>query len=230
MLSNSDNMLNGEYMPSDNIPLLSELEKKVILKLAENGPMCGYDFHLGGKRKRASRQAMMSSGSWDNIRQTLGPHGENLIDNIRPKGEVSHDERGRRKDLVWLTPEGVIFMLSNTDVDTSILLKNVRKVYPGNAALSLAVEIAQMAGKDITRTSYLFKTCQYDKLDPSALFSMISKNRDKKERTKLARRLIQLLTKYPQYRKHFKEGMKDMRNTLNSVIDMFEETHEPIEE
>jgi len=32
----------------------SEVEQKVIITLAENGPMSGYDFHLGGKRVRKS--------------------------------------------------------------------------------------------------------------------------------------------------------------------------------
>ena len=94
---------------------LTELEKKVILTLAQRGPMSGYDFHLGGKRKRGNRKALMSSGYWQKIKASLGPEGKGLIDRVHVKRTKSRneprDERGRRKDLYWLTFKGLILAL-----------------------------------------------------------------------------------------------------------------------
>ena len=85
---------------------LTDLEKRVILALAEKGPMSGYDFHLGGRRQRGNRRALMSSGYWLKIKRSLGPENKNFIEHIRLKRTNSTDERGRRKDLYWLTGLG----------------------------------------------------------------------------------------------------------------------------
>jgi hypothetical protein len=229
MLSSSDNILTGEHMYSDNIPRISELEKKMLLTLAEKGPMCGYDFHLGGSRQRGSREAMMGSGSWNKIKKHLGKEGENLITVIWSRNRTASDERGRRKDLVWLTPEGVMFALNN-DVNSRLLLKWTKETYPENPEVSLAVEVAQLGGKELTRASYLLNTRQYSQLDPSALLSMISKSRNEKERAEGQRKLMQLLKKYPEFKKDFHTRMRDMRKTLNSVLDAYEETEKKREE
>jgi hypothetical protein len=214
-------------MAVDNISMLSDLEKQVITKLAESGPMCGYDFHLGGRRERGNRKAIMSSGSWNKIRLRLGSQGEKLIDNIRIKGESSHDERGRRKELVWLTPNGVGSAIG-LEVDIKVLLQNVKKVYPENNELQLTLEVAKMVGKDIVKTSYLLNTDQFGKINTALLSSIISPSSDKKEGEKRLRRMMLLFKKYPQF-KNFKKELQNRRQQTNRLFDDLERIYSETE-
>jgi hypothetical protein len=219
MLSNTDNMLSSEYMFNDNIPVthLSELEKKLIVVLARSGPMTGYDFHLGGKPIRGTRKAMMSSASWDKIRKRLGPQGENLITNISMKGKASEDKRGRRKDLVWLTDQGVVLAFIE-GVDLNILSDNVKKVYPNDAKMSLTVEVLKMGGKNMAKTAYLLTTGQYNKIEPSSIISPVP---NEKEALNNFRRIIASAGKCPEFHKNLgdlRRGIKKMRKQMKGTV------------
>ena len=88
---------------------LSGVEQEIILVLAGNGPMSGYDFHVGGKRIRKayhtggdiSKKAIVSSGHWLEVKKRLLKLG--LIQSVKKETEIG----GRRKDLYWLTDDGV---------------------------------------------------------------------------------------------------------------------------
>lgn len=128
MLSSTKIIITGEYMGSEYI---SEMEKEVVLRLAENGPMCGYDFHLAGKRERGKRRALMSSGHWVKVRKRLGSQGLGLIDSVSIKRRHSEDQRGRRKDLLWLTYEGIKSSLIE-GANPRRLLEYVKEFLPAN--------------------------------------------------------------------------------------------------
>jgi len=145
MLSTTDNILTGEHMGSEHIGV-SELERKVIITLAEKGPMSGYDFHLGGKRKRGHREALMSSSYWLKVLAHLGPNGLSFIKLVKLPRYYSTDKRGRRKDLYWLTEKGLLFAL-NYDVNTKWLLKNIERVYPDIPLLCFIVEMKEVLGE-----------------------------------------------------------------------------------
>jgi hypothetical protein len=117
---------------------LSPKEKEIILTLANEGPKTGYDFHLGGKVRRSLtgdsvRKPNMSSSTWDRIHKRLGPSKLNLIkkyDIKRKKYDNKFsDEKGRRKDIYWLTKKGIkIALLNKANIksikDNSKLLYN----------------------------------------------------------------------------------------------------------
>jgi hypothetical protein len=146
MFSNSHYVLSSEYMPSEYIYNLSPLEKKVIIILAEQGPKCGYDFHLRGKKERRQRKAIMSSSHWENIKPHLGPSGLNLISSVNLRRFSSEDERGKRKDLLWLTQKGLLLAM-NYGVNNNLLLQNLERVYPQDQNLHFIIEFKHVIGQ-----------------------------------------------------------------------------------
>jgi len=164
MLSNTNNILTGEHMFSKYITELSEKEKNVILQLAEKGPMCGYDFHLGGQRKRGLRKALMSSGYWHRVLKHIGPAGNlKLIALLNVNKKIKKaDGRGRRKDLYYLTPEGVSVALElDINLLKSIMLWD-RKIFGDTSARVFILELVEILGIDLAfrvlskRTNLLF--------------------------------------------------------------------------
>ena len=160
MLSNSDNMLGCDYMCSKYIETLSELEKVVIVALAEKGPMTGYDFHLGGKRQRGSRKAIMSSGYWLKVREHLGAD-LGFIKRVNLRRHKANDRRGRRKDLYWLTEEGIISAALN-HASLRRLRQNTRRVYGKTENYEAFYDMAEIVGatklKGIVEISKQYKT------------------------------------------------------------------------
>jgi len=146
ILSNDDNILSGEYMATEYIPQISEIEREVVITLAEYGPKSGYDFHLGGQKQRGNRKALMSSGHWFTVRKHLGSSGENLLANVKPKGRLPKDNLGRRKNLLWLTSKGVIYAL-RLNVNLKRLLENTKKVYPNSSFLHVIIKLKQVLGE-----------------------------------------------------------------------------------
>jgi len=69
---------------------LTDAQKKLLITLAEQGPLSGYDIH--------AKQNIMSNAYWNNQKQELGPDGQGLIFEI--------DTPDRRKPY-WLTFRGV---------------------------------------------------------------------------------------------------------------------------
>jgi hypothetical protein len=105
-------MLGSEHMTSEPMPQLTDIQKVVLLAMAREGPKTGYDFHLGGKRERPGRRAIMSSGTWwKYVLPAMGPEKLGLIAPVKSKSNLAADERGRRKDLLWLTEKGIVYSL-----------------------------------------------------------------------------------------------------------------------
>jgi hypothetical protein len=170
----------------------------------------------------------MSSGSWYEIKQRLGSAGEKLINNIQVKGEGSSDERGRRKDLVWLTPDGVIIALIN-DADKKTILNHARKVYPEDEQLLFSIELTLHGNKDLLIQSYLLADHQFDKLDLSTLRSLMLSSSDKDKGRKKLRTLILLGKKYPKVGltpQVFRKAIEQTRKQMNDLLDVFQENCE----
>ena len=180
---------------------LTDLQRKTIETLAKNGPMCGYDFHLGGKKTRGHRKAIMSSGWWLKIRKNLGSEGKKLIVRTYPKRISSSDQRGRRKDLYWLTEEGVVIALS-LGVDPNLLLNHMRKYLQKIGDLEIIIECARIFGPRVTRNIYVaIKKGEVPQLP--------------RNERKL-KKFFKLLMKYPKYRNAIRAGLKDFRNFIEN--------------
>ena len=124
-----DNM-DAKHTDAEYITQLTELERRLILTLAKKGPMSGYDFHLGGKRVRGSREALMSSGYWVRIKKHMGPEDLDLIQVVKLRGRCEGGSK-RRRDLYWLTLKGIMLGFLN-GVSPVVLFKHARKYYPKN--------------------------------------------------------------------------------------------------
>jgi len=210
-------------MSSNNIPLLTNLEREVILLMAKIGPVTGYSLHGGGDRTRSirtSHKPIMSSRSWHKIRLSLGPKGENLITTVQLKGRG----RERKKKPMWLTSSGVVYALVN-EASPELLLQHVRTIYPEDMNLQFTLEVAGMVGKDIVQTGFHLNTQQFGKVDPGLLTSIMAQSSKGKEGEKRLRRLMQLLKKYPQF-KDYKKNLMATRTRLDQLFTVFEQAYD----
>ena len=146
MLSTTEYIISGKHMVSEHILKCTDMEKKLIRQLAERGPMSGYDFHLGGQRKRGNREALMSSGTWKTVLQHLGPLGLDLLERMEQAPVKAYDKRGRRKDLYWLTDKGVCYAMF-LDVSDKLLLENAEKIYDDVSMFRFIIEIKKVLGQ-----------------------------------------------------------------------------------
>ncbi len=83
----------------------SRLERDLIEKLAREGPKNGWDLWHSTKNIEGveTAPAFMSKGSWENVSNSLGPKGKDLIEQVESK-ELK-DDRGKK--YFWLTEDGV---------------------------------------------------------------------------------------------------------------------------
>jgi hypothetical protein len=114
ILSNTNNILNSdnmttEHIESEQIPQLTQLQRKVVLNLADKGFMSGYDFHLAGKRERGSRKAIMSSGYWEKTKRIRKPKPAETRETVRTFRKYLHVyemlkigyEESKKRIRVW---------------------------------------------------------------------------------------------------------------------------------
>lgn len=106
---------------------LTELEGKILKELANRGPLCGYDFHLGGQKFRGNREAICSSRSWLIVRKSL--LDKKLIRPISLRSVRHYDRKGRRKDVYCLTLEGLIFAANFGIIPIIDAIKDAEKNY-----------------------------------------------------------------------------------------------------
>ena len=109
---------------SEYIFPLTEKEAEVLRRLAKNGPCSGYDFHLGGVRRRGQREALMTQAHWRKVKESLLKKG--LIKLYSGRKAKAEDDRGRRKDLYWLTPDGA-FVALGLDVEPDTLIAKIKE-------------------------------------------------------------------------------------------------------
>jgi len=166
---------------------LTELEMKTVLALAERGPMSGYDFHLDGQKRRGDRKALMSTGSWDNIRKHLTSEELYLIEPIyRSRGRPKNGKKGRGRIPYWLTDEG-IFCATVNNASLPLLLTWTKKVKSDRAAVAF-LEIVEVIGqKKILEARLMFEAFQEGKLPLMHITSL------KKEK---AKQMIEIMRKH----------------------------------
>ncbi len=107
------------------IASLTEIERKILKELANRGPLCGYDFHLGGQKFRGNREAICSSRSWLTVRKSL--LDKKLIRPIPLRSVRHYDRRGRRKDVYCLTLEGLILAANLGIIPIKDVIKDAGK-------------------------------------------------------------------------------------------------------
>ncbi|MGB9914436.1 MAG: hypothetical protein ACPLIG_00035 [Candidatus Bathyarchaeales archaeon] len=212
-------------MASKHIAELSELEKETIRILAEQGPKCGYDFHLAGKRKRGNRKAIMSSGKWIKVLAKIGPKGLNLIAPCNIRTPASTDERGRRKDLYWLTPEGVeVAAILGANRDS--LIKNVEAVYNKSEVgkdLHLYLELSKHASSDLLAAASLLRKGGSDGKILNLMTPMFFQYSPKQ-----AKRILQhmqlILKEHPEKAEFMNEKLRQSARKLRDIADFLEKT------
>jgi hypothetical protein len=155
----SDNIGKNDIM-SDNIRFyLNEVEKKVILALADKGLMCGYDIH--------EKENIVAVSHWPKVRQRLLDH--NFIELVRKESEI----RGRQKNLYWLTNDGVMMafilgadthrievrhrLIREIDDDMKIFYE-LTKILPRNKASVMFVVFLYTKGSTIEQAFEQAKT------------------------------------------------------------------------
>lgn len=129
---------------------LTEMERKVIVEFADKGALTGYHFHLGGKRERNGRTAMMSSRSWDTIKNHLEVDLK-LIERIESKKDPQSDD-DRIREYFWLTAGGIAFAISEGK-SLQKMMKIIEKDFPqvdkmNLEGLEITDEISKLLGKD----------------------------------------------------------------------------------
>lgn len=214
MLSNSDNMLSCDNMCSKHIDVLTDLESKTIVALAEKGPMSGYDFHLGGKRDRGSRKALMSSGYWLKVKEHLGPEGLGFIERVNLRRYKAYDQRGRRKDLYWLTEEGIMSALLN-HANLKRLRQNVKLVCGENEILQAFLDLAEVIGVDkMRRIVNLSKQYKIEAQMPDLLIVAPQTMIDNE---KQFRAFVKVMKKYPKLSEIYKIKARCARSQLKRI-------------
>lgn len=175
--------------------------------MAREGPKTGYDLHLGGHRQRAGREAMMSSSTWVEVKKNLLSRG--LIEKLPKKEDAggSLGERGRKRELYWLTEEGIITALMN-NADPDILLKLAQEnlTEPELSKRILWIRITKILGLDTLVIFYMSLKYNAFPMNPS-LF---------KDEKKLMQ-LLELLMTHPDYHK----VIKALPQAFQAVVDMF---------
>lgn len=213
----TDNILTSDNMDNEHIQL-TEMEKKVILRLADLGSLSGYDFHLGGRRERGSRKAIMSSGKWNPLRKRLGPEGMNLIKLIKSSGRPKTG-KGRRKDLYWLTIGGIKASLTE-DASPKTLRKYVNSYYPQSDEteyVNCILELFQVAVMKKFLVSVLRREISegdmmLERLSYLADFCLVKEfDADSKKRT------VDILRKYPQVFQSFKNAVKEGKKKMDEL-------------
>lgn len=149
MVSKSNHMVAGDSMARNY--MLTPSERKVIIELAEKGPLTRYHFTLGGKRCRGGKQALMSNATWPKILKRLGPDGLNLIHFLNPRGRPRMGKRMRKP--IWLTEAGVFAALT-LNIPRERLLRHVKQFYPKNQTIQCFVEASQYLNSDALKYAY----------------------------------------------------------------------------
>jgi len=206
MLSNTENILTCEYIGSEYMEL-TEIEKKVIMELAKKGALSGYDFHLGGHRQRGVREALLSSSYWEKIKKELGHEGKQLITPIELKRHYSEDGRGRRRDLYWLSHDGIVLSILE-GASTSMLLKYTKEYYPEREDIHVVIELSQIAGKEELATAFLLSRMKNEKIDLSKILISVGHTFDRKKAYAKARAMKSVLKKYPKYHQFLMDKWK----------------------
>jgi len=98
---------------------LSDRERKLIVALAELGPLSGYDIH--------TRLKLFSNAHWVRVKANLGPEGAGFIRELEPEG---------RAKPYWLSPAGVLSALE-LGADPHRLEVIINTVYGGEEAEAL---------------------------------------------------------------------------------------------
>jgi len=198
---------------------LREVERKVIMMLAGQGPKSGYDFHLGGRRERGHRKAIMSNGNWIKVLGHIGPKGLNIINRVNTLGSRETDERGRRKDLYWLTPKGITLSFLE-DANPKVLLDYVKKYYPDSQEMQVFFHIAStgIVPSRVLKDSYSMSDEEGEFNLESVMISYLDYVKsgihvDKKQ----ARKLAEIFKQHPEYNPLFRDIWSAIYQSANET-------------
>lgn len=218
--SMTDNILASEYMYSEYIAKLSQLEKEVIREFASKGVLCGYDFHLGGKRTRGTRKALMSSSNWEDVKKKLGPEGFELIHDVQISGRPRKGF-ARRKEPKWLTSPGVFLAYMLDYAGPQGLLESSKRFLPAERYTHLLLELACVLPKRVIVNSLLLMTEDEEPNIDRFVASVVNMRKKgmKMEPDKL-RQVREIIRKYPEYSTQYRDTVKE----ISRVAKLMEES------
>ena len=182
--------MDSEYME------LTELEKEVLVKLAKEGPLSGYDLHLGGRRKRGTREALMSSSHWIEVQKKLLNEGL-----IRLCGTRNEKYRGRGRHLYFLTEHGAIASMSyGANID--LLERNLEyfKDKEEQDAVKVWIDECKTLGAERIRAIYEILTLK----KPSDVQLSLDE----------AKEILKTLFEHPKWGSTFKSAVKMLKDIL----------------
>jgi hypothetical protein len=213
----TDNILTSDNMDNEHIGL-TEMDRKVILNLADKGPHSGYDFHLGGIRERGSRTAMMSSGTWHELKEKLGSEGMNLIQLIKSSGRPKKG-MSRSKDLYWLTPAGI--KVSLAEGASPKLLRNYMEDYLPKSeeteSLNCILDLFHVA----VMKKFITRVFRREINEGDMMFESLSYLADfylvKEFDVESKKRTVDILRKYPQVFQSFKTAVKEGKKKMDEL-------------
>lgn len=182
--------------------VLTEMEKKVLVKLAEKGPLSGYDLHLGGRSQRGERKAMMSSSYWIKVKKTLLDEELIKLFSRKGKGTKIEDGRGRRKDPYFLTEGGAIAAMSY-GAKLTLISKNLR--YFENEEerneIKVWIEACKQLGAERMKAIYEMLTAKkISELQPLEL--------------EQAKEILTILFRHPKWGGTFRGAIKHLKDVL----------------
>jgi len=180
---------------------LTEIEQKVLVELALKGPLSGYDFHLGGRRQRDNREALMSSSHWIRVQKNLLKGGLVRIWSRKGKGTKIEDERGRRKDLYFLTESGAIAAIAY-GASTAILAKNMG-YFKKEEREEVAVWIDECKQLGVERMRAIYEMLTLNKpreIPPLDLDQ--------------AKEILRILFRHPKWGSTFRDAVKHLKDVL----------------
>ncbi len=170
---------------------ITEHEDLVMTHLAKDGPMTGYDFHLGGRRIHANGpRPIMAKRTFIRARDRLLERGfvRKVVWPKRPKGD-------RRRDFYWLDRGGVLYEIYKLEYSDSIrnwlaTLKTTDE--ESNLAAEIGVRVGRKYVRQVLNLIFAGFKGRLTELSPQDEPKL-----NEPTRTEIRR----LLMKYPTYRK-----------------------------
>lgn len=223
IVSKSDNILSCNIIAIENIGSenmeLTELEGKVLVDLAEKGPLSGYDFHLGGKRERAGRKALMASSHWLKVKESLSDKNLIVLTTTKGRGSLSSDERGRRKDVYWLTEDGALTAL--TLGASPSLLARYTKYSVNRERIDRWVKICKLIGPERTRALKILVMSR--DLSPSVEKILLRKVPQMMAESNwdlnTVKELFKIMVEDPEWRNWAKTAYKGLKDFFGDVLE-----------
>lgn len=154
----------------------------------------------------------MSSGHWIKVIAHIGPKNLGIIEPITIRNSASNDERGRRKDLYWLSPNGVIVALL-VGANQNYLKHNIN-CYSKENKLVILCDWAEIFGLKKLADMVDFSTDANSEIPVKQLPYLRFKNTSDPALTAF----LKTLEAHPDIKAQFKTTLTNARNNADTIL------------